>query len=107
MVQWFCLCRGKKKKLFAFAHMVKNLTVKIPNIKIQLKVTKTTFCCNDVDDTYTYECARNFHLYQIVENVPIPKSNTMIDMFYAICSFTCASLLRTALSASDGKPSLE
>lgn len=55
---------GKKKKqtLFAFAHVVKgnlkNLTVKIPNIKIQLKITKTTFHCDDMDDTYAYECAR-------------------------------------------------
>lgn len=55
------LGEGGGRKLFAFAHAVKGnlkkLTVKIPNIKIQLKITKTTFCCNDMDDTYVYECA--------------------------------------------------
>lgn len=46
----------------AFAHTVKgnlkNFTVKIPKINIQLKITKTTFCCNYTNVTHIHECAR-------------------------------------------------
>jgi len=60
-IQWFCSSREKKKSFLLLLILSrassKNLTVKIPNNKTQLTITKANFRCNDMDDTYVYECA--------------------------------------------------